>query len=204
MPPPGQNEALCAAQVSRSALFGPGCTALIARLDYAVWLRRTRGTVLVGCRQIAGLLRRQQRGAIRVIYGAAPPAVRLLAKDIGGAAVLVDPATLAVGIAQPGLHDHQRIVGPLYHLHGPLLHPELALKIVGDGTEGTADGGDAAHHHAGFDHQGGVLGVEGHQGIEVAARDGGIAGLDKLAKRMLAHAVLLNPIRESDAGFPAG
>ena len=46
-------------------------------------------------------------------------------------------------------------------------------------------------HHAGFDNQSGVLGVESHQGVEVAPGDGSVAGLDQCAKGMLAHTVLL-------------
>ena len=147
-------------------------------------------TALVSCRPIARLLRSQQRGAVGVVHRAAPLPAGLFAKHIGGAPGFIDPP-LSARVAQPGLHDHQGVVGPLDHLHGPLGHLKLAVKVIGDGSEGAADGGNAAHHHAGFDHQGGVFGVEGHQGLEVAPGDGGVTGLDQGAKGMRAHAVLL-------------
>ena len=53
----------------------------------------------------------QQRSAIGVVYGAAPLPIGFFAKHIGGAAGF-QSGPLAIGVIEPGLHDHQRIVGP--------------------------------------------------------------------------------------------
>lgn len=91
---------------------------------------------------LASRLRRQQRSAVGVVHRAAPLPAGLLAKHIGSAPGLVDPP-LPARVAQPGLHDHQGIVCPLDHLHGLLSHLKLTVKVIGDGSEGAADGGNA-------------------------------------------------------------
>ena len=161
-----------------------GSTALMVSLDYARYTRTLATSSQCDCASRLQADRRaaapQQRGAVGVVHRAAPLPAGLFAKHIGSAPGFINPPS------PPGYRSRvsmiTRALSAPRSPPWPLGHLKLTVKVIGDGSEGAADGGNAAHHHAGFDHQGGVFGVEGHQGVEVAPGDGGVTGLDQGAK----------------------